>query len=110
MQTYSVPPELLSTWAFGKKKKSIQFIQKANEQARKKGTVGSFTRWCKSKGFPKVTTRCINLGKKSTSLRTRRRAVFAQNIRSKSRNYSFGKNKDISLTKINKMIKYLSLK
>jgi hypothetical protein len=105
----NIPPELLSTWAFGKKKSN--FIQKANEASRKKGTVGSFTRWCKNKGFPKVTTGCINLGKKSKSLRTRRRAVFAQNIRSKSRNYSFGKKSSkVSLSKINKMIHYLSLK
>jgi len=98
----NIPPEMLSVWSFGK---ASNFIQKANEASRKKGTVGSFTRWCKSKGFPKVTTGCINLGKKSKSLKTCRRAVFAQNIRSKSRNYSFGQTKSYNLKEINKMIK-----
>jgi hypothetical protein len=71
---------------FGKKK----FIQEANERSRQKGTVGSFKRWCKSQGYPKVTTACINRGKQSKSLKTRRRAVFAQNIRSKKKRYTFG--------------------
>ena len=64
-----------------------------------KGTKGSFTRWCKSKGYPKVTTACINRGKKSKSLVTRKRAIFAQNIRKVSfgkknyKNYNFYKKK-----------------
>jgi hypothetical protein len=82
---YNQPPTALQR--FGKK----NFIQEANKQSIKKGTVGAFTRWCKSKGYPKVTTGCIKLGKKSPILRTRRRAIFAQNIRSKKRNYSFGR-------------------
>lgn len=73
---------------FGKKR--VKFIQEANEQSKRKGTVGSFTRWCKRQGYPKVTTRCIERGKKNKSLKIRRRAIFAQNIRSKKRNYSFG--------------------
>ena len=71
---------------FGKKK----FIQEANERSRRKGTVGSFRRWCKRQGYSKVTTACINKGKKSKSLTTRRRAVFAQNIRPKKKSARFG--------------------
>jgi gas vesicle protein len=73
---------------FGKKSKN--FIQEANRRSRRKGTVGSFTRWCKRHGHSKVTTACINKGKKSKSLKTRRRAIFAQNIRSKKKRYTFG--------------------
>ena len=71
---------------FGKQ----QFIQEAVSKMKRKGTTGSFTRWCKRHGFPKVTTGCINLGKRNKSLKIRRRAVFAQNIRPKSRKYGFG--------------------
>jgi hypothetical protein len=71
---------------FGKEK----FIQQAVATMKRKGTTGSFTRWCKRHGFPKVTTGCINLGKRDKSLKIRRKAVFAQNIRSKSRKSSFG--------------------
>jgi hypothetical protein len=63
--------------SFGKKKR---WIQKVNKSIAKKGTKGAFTRWCKSRGFKGVTTSCIALGKKSKSLRTRRRAIFAQNV------------------------------
>ena len=61
------------------------FIQKAFKEAKKKGTLGSFTRWCKRHGYPKVTTDCIELAKKSKSLKTRKRAIFAENIRPKHR-------------------------
>jgi len=67
---------------FGKKK--VKFIQKAFKSFERKGTTGSFTRWCKSKGFPGVTTACISAGKKSKKSKTRKRAIFAQNIRSRS--------------------------
>ena len=79
---------------FGKKKS--RFIQEANLQSIKKDTVGSFTRWCKHHGYPNVTKGCINLGKKSKNLTTRRRAVFAQNIRPKN---SFGLSSEISYLK-----------
>lgn len=75
---------------FGKKS---NFIQKANEMSRKKGTVGSFTRWCKRNGYSKVTKSCINKGKKNKSLKIRRRAIFAQHIIKnprKKRKCSFG--------------------
>jgi hypothetical protein len=81
---------LRSNYRFGKKK----FIKEAFKSFEKKGTAGSFTRWCKSKGFPKVNNACIKRGKKSPLLKIRRKAIFAQNIRSKKRHYSFGnKNK-----------------
>ena len=71
---------------FGKKR----FIQEAFKSFVKKGTKGSFTRWCKRQGYPKSTTACINRGKRSQNLKIKRKAIFAQNIRSKSRHYSFG--------------------
>jgi hypothetical protein len=69
---------------FGKKRSSKRWIQSVTKSFEKKGTKGAFTRWCKSKGFSSVSLSCIDLGKKSKSLRTRRRAVFAQNIRKKN--------------------------
>ena len=63
-------PAKKSKSGFGKKKKWIQ-----------ETTKGAFTKWCKSKGFSGVTDKCIKLGKQSKSLRTRRRAVFAENVR-----------------------------
>jgi hypothetical protein len=72
---------------FGKKR----FIQEAFKSIAKKGTKGSFTRWCKRQGYPKATTACIKRGKRSQNLKIKRKAIFAQNIRSKSRHYSFGK-------------------
>jgi hypothetical protein len=63
--------------SFGKKK----WIQKVTKTFEKKGTKGAFTKWCKSKGFKGVSMSCISLAKKSKSLKTRRRAIFAQNIR-----------------------------
>ena len=59
---------------FGKKKFKIKSFEK-------KGTKGLFTRWCKSHGYPKVTMACINRGKKSPSLKIRRKAIFDKNIR-----------------------------
>ena len=105
---YNQPSDSLQR--FGKKK----FIQEISFE--KKGTKGSFTRWCKSKGYPKVTTACIKRGKHSLSLKIRRKAIFAQNTRSKKRHYSFGKKKNYKkkntlnqkkLVNVNKDINYL---
>uniref|UniRef100_A0A6C0I8X6 Uncharacterized protein n=1 Tax=viral metagenome TaxID=1070528 RepID=A0A6C0I8X6_9ZZZZ len=64
--------------------KTKLFIQEANKKSVKKGTVGSFTKWCKSKKLTnsqgKVTMKCIKKGLKSKSLLTRRRANYARNI------------------------------
>ena len=99
---YNQPSDSLQR--FGKKK----FIQDAFKSFKR--TKGSFTRWCKSKGYPKVTTACIKRGKHSLSLKIRRKAIFAQNIRSKKR-HSFGKKKNYkkknTLNDVNKDINYL---
>ena len=77
-----------SASGFGKKRK-VKFIQAAVKKMRKKGTIGSFKKWCKRHGLlnskQKVTKKCVNAGKKSKSLKIRRRAIFAQNIRAYAR-------------------------
>jgi len=72
---------------FGKKKIMMiknKFIQKANARSRRRGTVGSFRRWCVSHGLAnrsgKVTQQCITAGIHSRSEKIRRRAQFAKNI------------------------------
>ena len=60
------------------------FIQEANRRSRLKGTLGSFNKWCTSKGLAKdgkVTKSCINRAKRSKNLTLRRRAIYAQNIK-----------------------------
>ena len=51
---------------------------------KRKGTLGSFKRWCKRNGLlsknGKVTKKCILVAKKSSNLKIRRKAIFAQNI------------------------------
>ena len=85
--------------SFGKKK----FIQRANEESQKKGTVGSFRRYCKRKlNVNKVNKKCINIAKKSKNKKIRKKAVFAENIRGYS---SFGMDKEIN--KLETMKKYL---
>lgn len=76
------------------KKVSIKkktFIQKATKSMKARGTVGSFRKWCKSKKLldkrGKVSKKCISMGLKSKSLKTRKRANFARNISKRS---SFG--------------------
>jgi len=96
---YNQPPTSLQR--FGKKK----FIQEAFKSFERKGTKGAFTRWCKSKGYPKVTTACIKAGKSSKNKLTRKRATFAANIRPKGRTYSFGKKSLLSV--VNADINYL---
>ena len=87
---------------FGKKRK---FIQEAFKSFAKKGTKCSFTRWCKRQGYPKVTTACINHGKKNKSLKIRRKATFAKNI-FYTNNNTLKKDK---VKIINSDIKYLHL-
>jgi hypothetical protein len=94
-----------SNYRFGKKK--VNFIADAFKKSEKKGTTGSFTRWCKSHGYPKVTTACIKRGLRSKRKVIRKRAQFAKNIRSKGRKYSFGKKGNVHLNKINNDINYL---
>lgn len=76
-------------YSFGKK----NFIQEANARSRRKGTVGTFGRWCRKHKLDdngKVTLKCINKAKKSGNTTLIRRAVFAQNIKAYS-----GAKKDI---------------
>lgn len=47
----------------------------------KKSKEGTFTAWCKRKGFKGVTTECIRLGLKSKSAAIRKKANFAKNAR-----------------------------
>ena len=42
---------------------------------------GSFTAYCKKKGYKGVTQACIEEGKKSKNPKTRKRAVLAQTFR-----------------------------
>ena len=41
---------------------------------------GTFTRYCKSKGFRGVTKKCIEEGCKSKNKTTKKRACFAKNF------------------------------
>lgn len=45
----------------------------------KPSKVGSFTSYCKRKGYSGVTSACIAQGKRSRSTSIRRKATFAQN-------------------------------
>jgi len=42
---------------------------------------GTFTKYCKSKGYSGVTSQCIAQGKKSKSSAIRKKATFAGNAR-----------------------------
>ena len=42
---------------------------------------GTFTKYCKSKGYSGVTSSCIAQGKKSKSSAIRKKATFAANAR-----------------------------
>lgn len=54
-----------------------KWIQKANKQMKKKGTVGAFTEYCGGR----VTQRCIDKAKASEDPKLVRQAVFAENVR-----------------------------
>ncbi len=47
----------------------------------KKSKVGSFTAYCKRKGFAGVTGRCIAMGKASSNAAIRKKANFASSAR-----------------------------
>lgn len=66
-------------------KKPKKWIQSASARMKKKGTVGSFTKWCKSKGFGGATAACIAAGKKSKSGAIRKKAGFAANVAKRRR-------------------------
>ena len=60
-----------------KKQDNKSWIQKARNKMEKKGTVGSFTRYCGGT----VTDACIQRGLKSPDETTRKRAQFAKAMR-----------------------------
>jgi len=61
--------------------KKRKWAQKVKQQMEKKGTTGSFRRYCKKKGYSGATQACIEEGKRSRNPRTRKRAVLAENFR-----------------------------
>lgn len=86
-------------FAFGKKNR---FIQEANARSRRKGTVGTFGRWCRRHHLDvdgKVSLRCINKAKRSGNTKLIRRAVYAQNIKAyagaKKRRSHFGNDSEL---------------
>ena len=93
-------------------KKQLSDVVKSFE---KKGTKGSFRRWCKMNGYNSADFLCINKAKKSNNLKIRRKAIFAQNIRPKNKKIKYKKYKkkktlkenDIHLKAVNNDIKYL---
>ena len=54
---------------------------KKNKIEIKPENKGTFTNYCKNKGYTGVTQACINQGKKSKNPTTRKRSVFADNSR-----------------------------
>lgn len=48
---------------------------------KRRGTVGSFTRWCKAQGYGGVTAECIAAGKRAKSAAIRKKANFAANVK-----------------------------
>jgi len=77
------PPKTLVP-RFGIRNFKKKFIQQANRRSKLNGTIGSFNRWCRSQGLAKngkVTMKCINRARHSKSLKLRRRANFAKNIK-----------------------------
>jgi len=61
-----------------------KWIQKATEKMEEKGTVGSFSAWCKRKGHDGATTACIKQGLASKDPAIRKKAQFAANVKSKT--------------------------
>ena len=68
------------------------WIQPAKKRMEDKGTVGSFTAWCKKKGHKGATAECIRQGLASKDPGIRKKAQFAANVRSeKARKNIYGK-------------------
>jgi len=57
------------------------WLQNARKSMQKRGTVGSFTEWCKRKGYGGVTDACIAAGLKAGGL-IAKKAAFAKAVRS----------------------------
>ena len=67
------------------KKRKKRWIQKATKRMKAKGTVGTFTAWCKKQGYASVTAACIAKGKRSRSASIRKKANFAANVRKRKK-------------------------
>lgn len=66
-------------------KRKTKFMQKARASMKKRGTVGSFTAFCRRLGFRGVTNECIRRGLKSRSASIRKKAAFAKAARTVAR-------------------------
>ena len=100
-----------------KTNKNKKFIQTALSKMRKRGTLGSFKKWCIKNRLisvsGKVTKKCINLAKKSPNLKIRRKAIFAQNIKAyqgSKRKKSRKTSRKVLKNKIPKSLKKLAKK
>lgn len=62
------------------KKKNSRWMQRANKRMERKGTKGSFTRWCKKQGYNGVTEACIKKGLKQGG-KIAKKAQFAKAAR-----------------------------
>jgi ribosomal protein L9 len=62
------------------KKGNGKWMQKASKKMEEKGTEGSFTAWCKKKGFGGVTSQCIAAGLKAGGA-IAKKAIFAKNAK-----------------------------
>ena len=57
------------------------WLQNAKKSMQRRGTVGSFTAWCRSKGYDGVTDACIREGLKVGGV-IAKKARFAKAVRS----------------------------
>jgi len=57
-----------------------KWIQSSRARMKRKGTVGSFRRWCKRQGFSKVTAACIVKGLRSKNPKIRKKANWVRNV------------------------------
>jgi len=62
-------------------RKKKGWIQKSVSRMQRKGTVGSFTAWCKRRGYGGVTDSCIAEGLRSKDPAIRKKANWARNVR-----------------------------
>ncbi len=63
-----------------KKGSNKDWMGKASKRMKRKGTEGSFTRWCKKQGYNGVTQACIKKGLKQGG-KIAKKANFARNAR-----------------------------
>lgn len=67
--------------AKAKTKAKRKWMQAASARMKRRGTVGSFTAWCKRQGYDGVTNECIRRGLRSKDSGIRKKANFAKNVR-----------------------------